>query len=70
VVEAILVLILVVEYSVVPYLGGAIEVERIVRQDHACILSLKGVSHEIFDFRFFHESVFHPGLLRIPSGPF
>jgi hypothetical protein len=35
VVEAILVLILVVEYSVVPYLGGAIEVERIVRQDHA-----------------------------------
>ena len=34
-VEAILVLILVVEYSVVPYLGGAIEVERIVRQDHS-----------------------------------
>ncbi len=52
-VEAILVLILVVEYSVVPYLGGAIEVERIVRQDHACILSLKGFSHEIFDFKFF-----------------
>jgi hypothetical protein len=61
VVEAILVLILVVEYSVVPYLGGAIEVERIVRQDHARILSLKGVLHEIFDFRVFHESVFHLG---------
>jgi hypothetical protein len=60
VVEAILVLILVVEYSVVPYLGGAIEVERIVRQVHACILSLKRVCHEISDFRFFTNH-FHPG---------
>lgn len=38
VVEAILVLILVVEYSVVPYLGGAIEVERIVREGNCIFL--------------------------------
>jgi hypothetical protein len=45
VVEAILVLILVVEYGVVPYLGGAIEVERIVRKDqtsHSSVISICG----------------------------
>ncbi len=30
---------------------------------------LKGVWHEIFDFRFFHESV-SPGPPSIPLGPF
>jgi hypothetical protein len=30
---------------------------------------LKGQCHEIFDFRFFHESV-SPKPLRLPLGPF
>ena len=49
VVEAILVLILIVEYNVVPYLGGVIKVEHIVNQANIIFLedqrAIKGDSN-------------------------